>query len=82
MAIIFKEEGHVYESSDQDKINWTSVTSFIGKFKPKFDAKGQAKKSAKNKISNMVLIMSKSELYFKSMILTIKQPLTVRNLNF
>jgi|TARA_Y100000385_G_scaffold81476_1_gene83401 ATP-dependent exoDNAse (exonuclease V) beta subunit len=51
MAIIFKEEGHVYESSDQDKINWTSVTSFIGKFKPKFDAKGQAKKSAKNKRS-------------------------------
>ena len=30
MAIIFKEEGHVYESTDQDKINWTSVTSFIG----------------------------------------------------
>ena len=51
MAIIFKEEGHVYESTDQDKINWTSVTSFIGMFKPKFDAKGQAKKSAKNKRS-------------------------------
>ena len=51
MAIIFKEEGHVYESTDQDKINWTSVTSFIGMFKPKFDAKAQAKKSAKNKRS-------------------------------
>ncbi len=39
MAIIFKEEGHVYESVDQDKINWTSVTSFVGMFKPKFDEK-------------------------------------------
>jgi len=51
MAIVFKEEGHVYESTDQDKINWTSVTSFIGMFKPKFDAKAQAKKSSKNKRS-------------------------------
>jgi len=51
MAVIFKEEGHVYESNDEAKIDWTSVTSFIGKFKPKFDAKGQAKKSAKNKRS-------------------------------
>jgi len=51
MAIVFKEEGHIYESVDQDKINWTSVTSFIGMFKPKFDAKAQAKKSAKNKRS-------------------------------
>lgn len=51
MAVIFKEEGHVYESNDQDKIDWTSVTSFIGMFKPKFDAKAQAKKSAKNKKS-------------------------------
>ena len=51
MAIIFKEEGHVYESIDQDKINWTSVTSLVGKFKPKFDRDGQAKKSSKNKRS-------------------------------
>ena len=51
MAVIFKEEGHVYESNDADQINWTSVTSFIGMFKPKFDAKSQAKKSAKNKNS-------------------------------
>ncbi len=51
MAIIFKEDGHVYESVDQDQINWTSVTSFIGMFKPKFNAKAQAKKSAKNKRS-------------------------------
>lgn len=55
MAIIFKEEDHIYESIDEnlekDNITWTSVTSFIGKFKPKFDAKKQAKKSAKNKRS-------------------------------
>ena len=51
MAIVFKEEGHIYESNDQDKIDWTSVTSFIGMFKPKFDREGQAKKSSKNKRS-------------------------------
>lgn len=51
MAIVFKEEGHLYESVDQDKIDWTSVTSFIGMFKPKFDREGQAKKSSKNKKS-------------------------------
>ena len=51
MAVIFKEEGHVYESRDEEKIDWTSVTSFISMFKPKFDAKSQAKKSAKNKYS-------------------------------
>ena len=27
MGLIFKEEGHVYESIDEDKIDWTSVTS-------------------------------------------------------
>jgi len=51
MAISFKEEGHLYESNDEDRINWTSVTSFIGMFKPKFDRDGQAKKSSKNKRS-------------------------------
>lgn len=55
MAVIFKEEGHSYESVDEnldkDNIKWTSVTSFISKFKPKFDAKAQAKKSSKNKRS-------------------------------
>jgi len=51
MAIVFKEEGHVYESIDQDNINWISVTSLVGKFKPKFDREGQAKKSSKNKRS-------------------------------
>ncbi len=51
MAIIFKEEGHVYESNDNDDIQWISVTSLVGKFKPKFDRDGQAKKSSKNKRS-------------------------------
>ena len=55
MAIIFKEKDHIYESIDEnlekDNITWTSVTSFIGKFKPKFNAKAQAKKSSKNKRS-------------------------------
>jgi len=51
MAIIFKEDGHTYESIDQDKIDWLSVTSLVGKFKPKFDRDGQAKKSSKNKRS-------------------------------
>jgi len=51
MAIQFKEEGHVYESIDDDKINWLSVTAFLAMFKPKFNAKAQAKKSSKNKRS-------------------------------
>ena len=51
MAIIFKEEGHVYESNDNDDIQWVSVTSLVGKFKPNFDRDGQAKKSSKNKRS-------------------------------
>lgn len=51
MALKFIEEGHIYESIDKDKIKWTGVTSFIGKFKPKFDREGQAKKSSKNKRS-------------------------------
>ena len=55
MAVIFREEGHIYESLDEnldkDKINWTSVTSFVSKFKPKFNAEAQSKKSSKNKRS-------------------------------
>jgi ATP-dependent exoDNAse (exonuclease V) beta subunit len=51
MAIIFKEDGHTYESIEEDNIEWISVTSLVGKFKPKFDKEGQAKKSAKNKNS-------------------------------
>ena len=53
MAVIFKEEGHIYESLNEDlekdKVKWTSVTSFIGMFKPKFDRDGQAKRSSKKK---------------------------------
>ena len=55
MTVIFKEDGHIYESLNEDlttdNIKWTSVTSFVGLFKPKFDAEGQAKKSSKNKRS-------------------------------
>ena len=55
MAVIFKENGHIYESLDKnlnsDGLKWTSVTTFISMFKPKFDAKAQAKKSCKNKRS-------------------------------
>ena len=55
MAVIFKEDGHIYESLNEDlqkdKIKWTSVTSFIGLFKPKFNRDLQAKKSSKNKRS-------------------------------
>lgn len=51
MAIIFKEDGHTYESIEEDNIKWLSVTSLVSKFKPKFDKEGQAKKSAKNKNS-------------------------------
>tara|TARA_R100001163_G_C5066154_1_gene204422 strand:+ start:2220 stop:3053 length:834 start_codon:yes stop_codon:yes gene_type:complete len=55
MTVIFKEDGHVYESLNEDlttdNIKWTSVTSFVGLFKPKFDADKQSKKSSKNKRS-------------------------------
>tara|TARA_R100000541_G_scaffold370_11_gene3206 strand:+ start:13972 stop:14781 length:810 start_codon:yes stop_codon:yes gene_type:complete len=51
MAIAFKEEGHIYESTDKDNISWISVTGLVAKFKPKFDRDGQAKKSSKNKRS-------------------------------
>lgn len=51
MAITFKEEGHIYESNDEDNIDWISVTSLVGMFKEPFDGKNQAKKSSKNKRS-------------------------------
>tara|TARA_Y100001938_G_scaffold148939_1_gene234164 strand:- start:1152 stop:1985 length:834 start_codon:yes stop_codon:yes gene_type:complete len=55
MPVVFKEKGHIYESLDEnlekDQINWTSVTSFISKFKPKFDRDAVAKKACKNKRS-------------------------------
>lgn len=51
MAIIFRPEKHEYTSIEQDAIDWTSVTSFIGLFKQPFDAPVQAAKSAKNRKS-------------------------------
>ena len=55
MPVIFKSDGHIYETLDEnlekDQIKWTSVTSFVGMFKPIFDAEKQAKKSSKNKRS-------------------------------
>jgi len=49
MSLTFKEEGHLYESSDPtEKIDWLSVTSLVSKFKQPFDAEKQAKKSSKN----------------------------------
>jgi hypothetical protein len=55
MPVVFKSDGHIYETLDEnlekDKIKWTSVTSFVGMFKPKFDAEAQSKKSSKNKRS-------------------------------
>lgn len=63
MAIIFKEDGHIYQSLNEhlekDNIIWTSVTSFISKFKSKFDAEKQAKKSCKNKNSKWYGLTSK-----------------------
>jgi len=55
MPVIFRSDGHIYETLDEnlkkDQIKWTSVTSFVGMFKPKFDAEAQSKKSSKNKRS-------------------------------
>lgn len=52
MSIIFKEEGHAYESIDpNENINWISVTSLVGLFKPKFDVYEVSQKCSKNKKS-------------------------------
>ena len=51
MSIYFKEDGHLYKSLGDENIDWLSVTSFIGMFKPKFDSKDAAKKASKNKKS-------------------------------
>ena len=52
MSLIFKEEGHIYESVDpNEEIEWTSVTSLVGKFKPKFDTYTVSQKCSKNKRS-------------------------------
>lgn len=51
MGLVFKEDGHLYESIDKtDNIDWVSVTTLIGMFKQPFDEK-QAYKSVKNRKS-------------------------------
>ena len=66
MPVIFKSDGHIYESLNEDlekdQIKWTSVTSFVGMFKPKFDAETQSKKSSKNKRSKWYKIPAKKIL--------------------
>jgi len=63
MSLIFKEKGHLYESIDpNEKINWTSVTSVISKFKGSFNAELQASKSTKNKKSKWYKIPPKKIL--------------------
>ena len=66
MPVIFKSDGHIYETLDEnlekDQIKWTSVTSFVGMFKPKFDAEAQSKKSSKNKRSKWYKIPPKEIL--------------------
>jgi len=52
MSVVFKEEGHVYENLDPNEtIEWTSVTSLVGKFKQPFDAFAISQKCSKNKKS-------------------------------
>lgn len=49
MSVIFKPENHSYESLDpNERIKWTSVTTFVGLFKQKFDPVKQSVKSSKN----------------------------------
>tara|TARA_Y100000034_G_scaffold135019_1_gene205354 strand:+ start:416 stop:1249 length:834 start_codon:yes stop_codon:yes gene_type:complete len=66
MAVIFKEDGHIYESLDSnldnDGIKWLSVTAFVSMFKPNFNAKAQAKKSSKNKRSKWYKMSEKDIL--------------------
>ena len=51
MAITFKADTHKYESNDESNIDWLSVTSFVGLFKPTFDKDSVAEKASKNKKS-------------------------------
>jgi len=52
MAVTFQAENHKYQSLDpDDRIEWTSVTSFVGMFKQKFDPISQSIKSSQNKRS-------------------------------
>ena len=52
MSVTFKSENHKYESLDpNERIEWTSVTTFVALFKAKFDPVAQSIKSSKNKKS-------------------------------
>ena len=52
MTVIFKPENHLYQSLDPDeRINWLSVTKFVGLFKQKFDPIAVSIKCSKNKKS-------------------------------
>ena len=51
MALQFKPQFHEYSSIDGDNIKWTSVTSFISKFKQPFDADATALKVSRSKKS-------------------------------
>lgn len=51
MSLIFKPEKHEYISINNENIPWTSVTSFISRFKQPFDADTISVKSSKNKKS-------------------------------
>lgn len=51
MSVIFLPQNHEYISSDQDKIDWMSITSFLSNFKKPFEADPIAIKSSKNKKS-------------------------------
>lgn len=51
MSLIFKPEHHEYVSLSDENIKWTSVTSFISKYKQKFDADSISVKSSKNRKS-------------------------------
>jgi hypothetical protein len=49
MSVIFQAENHKYQSLDpNERIEWLSVTSFVGQFKQKFDPIKQSIKSSKN----------------------------------
>lgn len=52
MSVIFQSKNHKYQSLDpNDRIEWVSVTSFVGRFKQPFDPVAQSIKSSQNKRS-------------------------------
>jgi len=52
MSVIFQSQNHKYQSLDpNERIDWVSVTSFVGQFKQKFDPVAQSVRSSKNKRS-------------------------------